>query len=345
MIDFICEIGVNHENDIDLAKRMIDEIASNSRPGISLVAKFQIYTADTLAVKNSPAYWDTSKEPTLSQHALFSKYDKFSFADYQALHEYCVHRNIEFLATAFSVHHVRQIDPLVCRHKVSSSDITNIPLLRAVAETGKPVILSTGASTVEEITAALNCLRLANSGPISLMHCVLLYPTPDDHANLSCIDTLRSSFPGHEVGYSDHTVPDPNLSILKAVTSKGVKLFEKHFTYDKSLTGNDHYHAIDCQDLSQYSSWLQWLATANGDGDLVNRKSEQSAIKYARRSIVSAVDIPAGTVLTPALLTTKRPATGMPASDWDVAIGSTALIDIPADTIINKEHLATFHNE
>ena len=212
----IAEIGVNYYDiavqhnitPLEAAKLMINEA---SKAGAD-AAKFQTYKAGKIASKNSPSYWDTSKEGTKNQFELFSKFDKFSEKEYTLLAEYCAEVEIDFMSTPFDLEAVDYIDNLVSIHKISSSDITNFPLLKKVAKTGKKILLSTGASNKEEIKDAIEILNSNGAEEIVLLHCILNYPTLNKDANLGMILDLKSF--NLEVGYSDHTLPDTNMVIL-----------------------------------------------------------------------------------------------------------------------------------
>lgn len=198
----IAEIGVNHEGDLDLARKLIDDAAD---AGASAV-KFQAYRADSLAIKNSPAYWDTTKETCRSQHELFSRYDKFGRSEFIRLADHARLKNVDFIATPFDLDAVEWLAPLVVAFKVASADITNVPLIRACARSEKPLIMSTGASTDQEIAFAVETARRAGSSDIALLHCVLNYPTPPDHAQLAQIPRMINVFSKCLIGYSDHVV-------------------------------------------------------------------------------------------------------------------------------------------
>ena len=241
----IAEIGVNHEGSIELAKKMID-LATE---GGANAAKFQTYKAEKLAVKDSPAYWDTTQEETTSQYQLFKKYDSFEKVDYIELKDYCDQKGIDFLSTPFDVESVSYLSDLMPFFKIASADITNIPLLREVAKYKKPVILSTGASTIPEIENAINELLVNGIKEIGLLHCMLNYPTDYKNAGLSMIKTLKRLFPNRMIGYSDHTMPEVDMLTVTTAVTLGARIVEKHFTHDKSLLGNDHYHAMDINDL------------------------------------------------------------------------------------------------
>lgn len=325
----IAEIGVNHEGSIELAKRLIDEAAE----GGAHAAKFQSYKAGKIASKNSPAYWDTSKEPTQSQYKLFQKYDVFGEEEYKELAQYCEEKGIDFLSTPFDLDAVDFLDPLMPVFKIASADITNVPLIRKCASKGKPLILSTGASTLPEIEFAVQTARDAGASDIALLHCVLNYPTPEENAQLGMINVLKRTFPDCIIGYSDHVVPDETISALEASTLLGASILEKHFTHDKSLPGNDHYHAMDKQDLVLFCKKVvtyRMLISVEGK----NLEIEQAARLHARRSIVAACDIKAGEILTEENLITKRPGHGISPVLWDDVIGMRAIADIAEDELI-----------
>ena len=207
----IAEIGVNHENNMQIAKKMIDEA---KKAGADAV-KFQTYKAEKLAVKDSPAYWDRTKEKTDSQYQLFKKYDKFGEKEFILLADYCKERDIIFLSTPFDFSAAEFLDKLVPFFKVASSDITNIPFIRYIACKKKPIILSTGAATVAEIDEAVNTIKEKGNKKIALLHCILDYPTQFQNANLNMIKHLKNVYPDLVIGYSDHTTPDRNMRIQR----------------------------------------------------------------------------------------------------------------------------------
>ena len=332
----IAEIGVNHEGSMDTARRLIDL----AREGGADAAKFQSYKAGRIASKDSPAYWDMAKEPTPSQFALFSKYDTFEAEDYSRLAEHCRRADIEFISTPFDAGAVDFLDPLVRFFKVASADITNVPLLRQVAAKGKPVVLSTGASALDEIKAAVSTLRAAGCGELVLLHCVLNYPCPNANANLNMIAGLEQAFPDIVIGYSDHTQPDAGMQVMTAAWLKGATVLEKHFTHDKSLPGNDHYHAMDVDDLKRLTANLTFLEETLGSMDKQPLPEEASAREHARRSIVTERALAAGTVIGEADITCKRPGHGISPAQWDEVVGRGVKRDLGADHVMQWEDLA-----
>ena len=326
----IAEIGVNHEGSLEKAKLMIDQIADIGWH----CAKFQTYSADKLASKNSPAYWDQTKEPTKTQHELFKKYDAFTLKDYCLLAEHCKRRRIDFLSTPFDNQAVDELSPMMSIIKIASADLTNIPLLRKVASTGKRVVLSIGASEIFEIERAIYELEENGSNGITILHCVLNYPTPPANANLAAIRTLKNKFQKYEIGYSDHIAPDETMSAILTSILMGATVIEKHFTFDRSLPGNDHYHAFDKQIGKEFSQKLRHLQLIAGSGE-ISAINQRSAVQNARRSIVTTQKIDKGEKFSESNLTTKRPGTGIKSIYWDDIIGLTSTECLEEDTIVN----------
>ncbi len=325
----IAEAGVNHEGSMETARRLIDEAASSGADAI----KFQTYKADTIAARNSPAYWDMTKEPTTSQHELFSKYDKFWKDEFESLKVHCDAAGIEFLSTPFDVGSAAFLADLMDVIKVSSSDLTNLPFLDILCGYGKPILLSTGASDLWEIGMAVDRIR-AHGNPLVLMHCVLNYPTADADANLGMLLDLQHAFPDAVPGYSDHTAPDQEMRVTTTAALLGAVIIEKHFTHDKTLPGNDHYHAMDKADMANLARRLDQTWAILGSFRKAALPAEAPARANARRSLVAARDIPAGTVIAAADLTWKRPAHGISPQQFDAVIGRTATEDIAADSLL-----------
>ena len=324
----IAEAGVNHEGSLDLAKRLIAE----AREGGADAIKFQTYKAHTIASRHSPSYWDLSKEPTRSQFELFKKYDKFWKNEFELLKTECDRVGIEFLSTPFDTESATFLNDLMDVFKISSSDITNKPFIEFMTAFGKPIILSTGASELYEVQQAVGWIKKSQV-PFCLLHCVLNYPTEDQNANLGMILGLQDEFPGVMIGYSDHTLPK-DMRSLEAATLLGAVILEKHFTHDKSLPGNDHYHAMDKEDLKLFCANMERVFSLLGDFEVKSLESEKPAIANARRSLVAARNIAKGKVIEMADLTWKRPASGISPKDIDALLGKEALVDIEEDTVL-----------
>lgn len=342
----IAEIGVNYYDiaakegisNLEAAKKMIREAAL---AGIHAV-KFQTYKAGTLAAKESPSYWDRTEEPTASQYELFKKYDSFGEEEYRSLKEYADSEGIEFLSTAFDVESADYLEPLMNVYKISSSDLSNIPFILYQASKSKPILLSVGASNLDEIERAVDAIRSVNERELVLLHCVLEYPTPLEDANLLKIRTLKQQFPDCFIGYSDHTKPEAGADVQKTAYNLGAQVIEKHFTLDKTLKGNDHYHAMDPSDAREILRAIEKMDLIRGKGDLISLETESAARANARRSLVAACRIEKGTIITEEMLTFKRPASGISPSDMALVIGREAAADIPEDTILQAEHVKGF---
>ncbi len=330
----IAEAGVNHEGSLELAKRLIDE----AREGGAQAIKFQSYKADKIASRHSPAYWDLTKEPTTSQHELFRKYDKFWKSEFEQLARYCETVGIDFLSTPFDVESAAFLNDLMGVYKISSSDLTNLPFIEYLCDFGKPVLLSTGAADLYEIAEAVGRIR-AKGNRLCLLHCILNYPTPDANANLGMITDLRRRFPEAVPGYSDHTLPG-QMDVLLTATLLGAPVLEKHFTHDKSLPGNDHYHAMDKEDLKHFFRRVDELFVTLGSFEKYALAAEAPARAHARRSLVLETDLPAGSTLTREHLTWKRPASGVSPRHIEEVIGRKTRIDLHADDILQWNQLA-----
>ncbi|MBQ9405856.1 MAG: N-acetylneuraminate synthase family protein [Desulfovibrio sp.] len=324
----IAEAGVNHEGSMDIARRLIDEAKEGGADAI----KFQTYKAQTLAAKDSPAYWDTSKEPTPSQYELFKKHDSFWKNEFEALKKHCDAVGIAFLSTPFDVESARFLNDLMDVFKISSSDITNKPFIGLLCDFGKPILLSTGAAHLHEIAEAVEWIE-AKGNKLALLHCVLNYPTADENAALGMIPALRRHFPGHVIGYSDHTLPG-DMHILETATLLGARILEKHFTHDKTLPGNDHYHAMDKEDLKHFRTRLKATLASVGSLEVRALPEEEPARRHARRSLVTARAIPAGQSLCAADLTWKRPAHGISPRNYDEVLGMRARHDLAEDHVL-----------
>ncbi len=335
----IAEIGVNYYDiakvngisPMDAAKLMIDEAV---KAGIHAV-KFQTYKAGTLAAKNSPSYWDTTEEATTSQYELFQKFDSFGEREYRELSEYCESKGIEFLSTAFDIESADYLYSMMNVYKISSSDLNNLPFVEYQAKKNKPIILSVGASNEEEIDSTIACIRKVNSKPIILMHCVLEYPTPYAHANLNKIVSLKKKYGDIvTIGYSDHTKPDEGYVVLQTAYNLGAQVIEKHYTLDKSLSGNDHYHAMDAVDAAKIINTIDYIEEIRGSYEIKCLDTEAAARQNARRSVVTTCSAEVGTVLSEEMLTFKRPGTGIAASELSNVIGRVLKTDVAEDTIL-----------
>ncbi|WP_461462860.1 N-acetylneuraminate synthase family protein [Methanobrevibacter sp.] len=337
----IGEIGVNYYDianlknisNMEAAKLMVKEAKDAGCDGV----KFQTYKAETIASRNSPAYWDLNEEPTTSQFELFKKFDSFGYEEYKELAEYCKEIGIMFLSTPFDYDSIDYLDELMDVYKISSSDLNNTPFIKKILTKNKPIIISTGASTMEEVKNTINLIEKTNSNvDIGILHCVLSYPTDYLDANLLMIKNLKDSFPQYEIGYSDHTKPDSKMLTLTTAYLYGASIIEKHFTLDKSLKGNDHYHAMDPDDIRVFKENIKFIKTINGQYNKEPLECETQSRLQARRSIVASRDILEGTIITEEDLTFKRPGSGISPDKINSVIGKTATANIKADDILDE---------
>ena len=334
----IAEIGVNfydtaktmNISPLEAARLYIDKVAE---AGIDC-AKFQSYKAGTIVSKNSPAYWDTTKEPTKTQYELFLKYDSFGEAEYRELCYYSHHKGLDFTSTPFDYESVDYLEDMVDFYKISSSDLSNLPFIRYIGTKRKPVLLSVGAAYLSEVDEAIRALKEVGCWKITILHCVLSYPTAPQNANLRIIETLKRVFPDVRVGFSDHVAPDNTMMTLAVAYMLGADVIEKHFTLDKTLTGNDHYHAGEPEDFIKAINNFKWIDTVLGNGGKTVLECEQIPRREARRSLVLTHDMKAGEMIRTEDIMPKRPGTGISPIYTDIIVGRKVLRDLEEDTIL-----------
>jgi len=334
-IYIIAEIGVNHGCSIKKAKKMI----YLAKKGGASAAKFQTYKSEMIASKYSPAYWDTKKEKTKSQYLLFKKFDRFERKDYFSLAKYCKKLKIDFLSTPFDSDAVDFLNDLMPFYKVASADITNVPMLRQIGKKGKPVIFSTGASFLSEVKFAYQTLLESGATDIVPLHCVLSYPTDYSNANLSALIELADEFPNQVIGYSDHTLADPGMTVLTTAYQYGARVIEKHFTLDKNIPGGDHKHSMDKKDLEVFVSNVNLISRIKGESGRDVYDCESVSRINARRSIVLSRDLNSGHVLSETDITYKRPAFGIGTEYWDQVIGQKLKQAFPRDHVLTWEDI------
>lgn len=334
----IAEMGVNFYDTaktmgispLDAAKLYIDKAAE---AGIDC-AKFQSYKAGTIVSKNSPAYWDTTKEPTKTQYELFLKHDSFGEADYRELCNYTHEKGMDFTSTPFDYASADYLEDMVDFYKISSSDLSNLPFIRHIGSKGKPVVMSVGAAYLSEVDEAVRALREVRCEDVTLLHCVLSYPTNPKDANLRVIETLKKDFPNVKVGFSDHVAPDDTMMTLAVAYMLGAEVIEKHFTLDKTLLGNDHYHAGDPEDFKKAISNFKWIDMIMGSEEKTVFECELIPRREARRSLVLTRNMKSGEVIRESDIMPKRPGTGISPKFTDIVIGRTIKDDLEEDTVL-----------
>ena len=323
----VAEIGFNHNGDVELAKRMIESAAENGADAV----KLQTFVAREMISNTLLADDPDHPGNEILFYEFFRRYE-LSIEDYKVLIAHARKLNIPFFSTPFDDASLEMLVELgVPAIKIASPDLTYIPFLEKVAETGLPVVLSTGMGNETEIKEALNSLRKAPS--VILLHCVSNYPSKYEEMNLACLAVLRSRF-NLPVGLSDHTLD--NMSSLVAA-SLGAVFIEKHFTTDRNLPGVDQSISMQPNDLRQLKSDLVNVAQILGQGRKEIQKSEIPVRQSARRSLVAKVNIATGTQIDLTMLAFKRPGTGIPPKELNQVIGKSPKIDIKAEQVITWE--------
>lgn len=322
----IAEAGVNHNGNLVLAKKMIDVAA---KAGVDAV-KFQTFKADKLVCMDAQKAIYQQKNAVNRQESQYEMLKKLELSGqmHRELIDYCVQKDIMFLSTPFDTDSVRMlVDYGITILKISSGEITNYPLLREVGRTGKPVILSTGMSDMDEVQAAVAVLTENGSGKITLLHCNTEYPTPMQDVNLRAMCTLQEKT-GLPVGYSDHTL---GIEVPIAAAAMGAVVIEKHFTLDRTMEGPDHKASLEPDELKEMVKAIRNIELSLGDGRKLPSDSEKQNINIVRKSIVAKRDIVQGEILTEENLTTKRPGNGVSPMKWQEVLGTKAVHDFKMD--------------
>ncbi|MBE0508202.1 MAG: N-acetylneuraminate synthase [Marinospirillum sp.] len=326
----IAEAGVNHNGDLSLAKKLI-KIAAES--GADLV-KFQSFVTNKNISRLAPKaeYQKAATDPNESQFDMVQKLE-LSKADHLILAEECKAYGIGFFSTAFdfdSIDLLESFNPELV--KVPSGELTNLPYLRYLTRTGRPVLLSTGMANLGEIEAAINAIELSGTQreKITVLHCTTEYPTPMEDVNLRAMVNIGKAL-GVAVGYSDHT---PGIEVSIAAVALGASVIEKHFTLDRNLPGPDHRASLEPDELKAMVVGIRNIERALGDGIKRPSTSEIKNKSIARKSLVAMRDIKIGEIFTTENLTTKRPGTGISPMRWDEVIGRTAPRNFSEDELI-----------
>jgi len=330
----IAEAGVNHNGDLDMAKHLVDVAADAGANAV----KFQTFKADKLVSQMAPkaAYQIETTGTGESQLEMIRKLE-LSYDNFHTLYRYCKEKGILFLSTPFDKDSADFLEVLgVPAFKIPSGEITNLPFLAYLAEKGKPLILSTGMSTLGEVETAVGVIRSCGNPPLALLHCVSNYPANPVDANLRAMRTMEMAF-GIPVGFSDHTL---GIEIPLAAVALEACIIEKHFTLDRTLPGPDHRASLEPSELSAMVQGIHKIESALGDGLKRPAASEDDSAAVARRSLVAAQEIPAGTVITEAMIAILRPGTGMPPVMRDWVIGRRARHHIPKSTLFALEMLS-----
>lgn len=326
----IAEAGVNHNGDMDIARRLIDAAAD---AGADLV-KFQTFNANRLVTRGAKKadYQTQATGAGESQHAMLQRLE-LSEAMHHELIAHCATRGIGFFSTAFDIDSIDMLTGLGQKiFKVPSGEITNLPYLRHTARAGTPLILSTGMASMADIEAAIDAVEQAGTprSAVTVLHCTTEYPTPMAEVNLRAMQSIGAAF-GVAVGYSDHT---PGIEVAIAAVALGAQVIEKHFTLDRTMPGPDHQASLEPHELAAMVSAIRNIEAAMGDGIKRLTPSEARNKPIARKSLVAARAIDAGEVFTAENMTCKRPGTGLSPMRWDELIGRRASRAFQADELI-----------
>jgi N,N'-diacetyllegionaminate synthase len=326
----IAEAGVNHNGDLDIARRLVEAAAD---AGADLV-KFQTFAADRLVTQDAAkaGYQSVVTGADETQYAMLRRLE-LDRAAHEMLIRHCRKHGIGFLSTAFDVESVDLLLELgIERFKIPSGELTNLPYLRHVARQGRPILLSTGMAKLGEIEATLDAMIDAGASrdQITLLHCSTDYPTPMADVNLRAMLTIRSAF-GVAVGYSDHT---RGIEVAVAAVALGATVIEKHLTLDRALPGPDQQASLEPWEFNAMVAAIRNVESALGDGIKRPTPGESKNIPAARKSLVAARPIRMGETFDSQNVTVKRPGTGVSPMRWDEVMGRRARRDFAADELL-----------
>ncbi len=326
----IAEAGSNYNGSPDIARKLVDAAVDAHAD----VVKFQTFKADLLVTKSTPKaqYQKQGKSDGQSYYDLL-KWLEIPDEDWWKLKQYCDQKGIIFMSTPhsgkWSVDILEELG--VPAYKLGSGDLTNLPFLEYVARNGKPMIISTGMAVMEEIKEAVQTIRAAGNNQIAVLQCTTSYPLEIENVNLRAMDAIQQEV-GAIIGFSDHTLG--NEAALAAV-ARGAKIIEKHLTIDKNLPGPDHKASATPEEFRVLVQGIRTVEKALGRAEKIPTATEQEIAKIARKSIIAARDIPAGTLITDDMLIIKRPGTGLLPRQLKEVIGRRAKENIPPDSIIS----------
>lgn len=329
----IAEAGVNHNGDIAMACRLVDAAADAGADAV----KFQTFKASRLVTATAPkaAYQHRGTADTATQFEMLERLE-LSADGHRVVRARCQARGILFLSSPFDEISADFLADLgMPAFKLGSGELTNLPMLARVAGKRLPLILSTGMATLDEVGAAVSTARAAGATDLAVLQCVSNYPAQPADVNLRAMQTMAEAF-DVVTGYSDHTL---GVAVSIGAVALGAAIIEKHFTLDRTLPGPDHQASAEPAELAALVAGIRAVESALGDGRKRPAASEAEVAAVARRSIVAAVDIPAGATLTDELLALRRPGTGLAPSMWSTLVGRTVGRAIPAGTLIDLEML------
>ncbi|HYB96488.1 MAG TPA: N-acetylneuraminate synthase [Vicinamibacterales bacterium] len=320
----IAEAGVNHNGDLSRALLLVDEAAAAGADAV----KFQTFSAERVAAATAPkAVYQQETTGSAGSQLDMLRGLELSRDAHCSLQDRCRERGVIFLSTPFDESSVDLLESLgVPAFKIPSGEITNAPLLEHIAAKGRPVIASTGMSTLEEVQAAIAVLRAAGARELALLHCVSEYPARPADVNLRAMETMRRAT-GLPVGYSDHTL---GVEVALAAVALGAVIIEKHFTISRALPGPDHRASLEPHELHALIRGIRSVQSALGHGRKEPAPGEADVARVARRSLVAARDIHPGTTITRDMVAILRPAGGLSPMMLGQVIGRRAVIKIQA---------------
>ncbi len=325
----IAEIGGNFTTFVQ-AKRLIDAAHDC---GVDAV-KLQTYRADTIA--STKAIFDMENTGVVSQHELFKKYE-VNEGLHQDVFKYAESKGLDWFSTPSHATDVDLLEKIgVGLHKVGSDDAVNLPFLRYVAQTGKPIFLSTGMCTLEEVKESVDAILAEGNEKLTLLHAITSYPTHSENVNLAAMQSLMKAFPQLDIGYSDHTLSP--IACLCAV-AMGACVIEKHFTYDKKADGPDHMLSADPAEMKWLVEAVRNFEIMRGSGIKRPADSEETTRRNNRKSIVIARDMKSGERIGESDIAIKRPGYGIQPKYFDQVVGRTLLNDLSMDSILTWKHL------
>jgi len=322
----IAEAGVNHNGNLDMAKKLVDIAADTGADAV----KFQTFKAEEVVTKNIDIanYAKKNIGKDMKQIDMIKTFE-LKYDDFKVLKEYCDKKRIMFLSSPHSFDAIDFLEDLVPAYKFSSGDITNIPALRCAAKKHKPMILGTGMSTLQEVKEAINAIKSEGNNQIVALHCTTSYPCPLEEVNLRAMPTMQKKL-DCLVGYSDHTL---GMVVPIMATCLGATVIEKHFTLDRTLPGPDHRASLEPEELKNMVKEIRNAESALGGYDKKPTESEKKIMKFVRKSIVSKKDIEKGSVISEDMIVIKRPGTGVKPMELDKIIGTKAKRQIAKDEI------------
>ena len=326
----IAEAGVNHNGSVELAKQLID-VAIDS--GADFI-KFQTFKSESLATGIAELANYQKNVCNESNQLSMLKNLELSQTELNEIYLYCNHVGIKFLSTPFDIDSLKMLDQYDMDYiKIASGELTNYPLLLEVSKRNRPIICSTGMSTVEEIKDALSVLTSngIDKEMVTIMQCNTQYPSPFKDVNLNAMKSMSSEL-GTKIGYSDHTI---GIEASLAAVAMGASIIEKHFTIDNNLPGPDHKASLDPYHLNNLVSSIRNIEKSFGNDKKMPTESEKENLHLARKSIVAKKDIQKGEIFTEQNLTTKRPGTGLSPMRWTDIIGHRAKCNFRKDDFIN----------